>query len=38
MYAIEYDVKQIHLLNMVDNDGYGDFYDVGQFVSLEAAF
>ena len=38
MYAIEYDVKQIHILNMVDNDGYGDFYTIGTFVSLEEAF
>ena len=38
MYAIEYDVKQIHLLNLVDDEGYGDFYSVGTFVSLEEAF
>ena len=38
MYAIEYDVKQIHILNMVDNDGYGDYYSVGAFTSFEDAF
>ena len=37
MYAIEYDVKQIHILNMVDDDGYGDFYNVGAYVSIEEA-
>ena len=38
LYAIEYDVKQIHLLNLVDNDSYGDFTDVGAFISYEEAF
>lgn len=38
LYAIEYDVKQVHLLNLVDNDGYGDFTDVGKFTTLEDAF
>jgi hypothetical protein len=38
LYAIEYDVKQVHLLNLVDNDGFGDFTDVGKFTSLEDAF
>ena len=38
MYAIEYDIKQIHLLNLVDDDGYGDYYNVGTLVSLEEEF
>ena len=39
LYAIEYDVKQVHLLNLVDSDGgYGDFNDVGTFTSYDNAF
>ena len=38
MYAIEYDVKQIHLLNMVDDEGFGDYKSVGAFTSFEDAF
>ena len=37
LYAIEYDVKQIHILNMVDEDGYGDFTNPGAYESIEKA-
>ena len=38
LYAIEYDVKQVHLLNLVDNEDYGDFTDVGTFTNYDDAF
>ena len=35
MYAIEYDVRQIHILNLIDNDGYGDYTSLGTYESIE---
>ena len=36
MYSIEYDVRQIHILNLVDNNGYGDFNELGNYKSSES--
>ena len=38
LYAIEYDVKQIHILNLVDDNGFGDYTSVGTFSSFEEAY
>ena len=34
MYAIEYDVRQIHILNLIDNNGYGDYTSLGTYESI----
>jgi hypothetical protein len=38
LYAIEYDVKQIHILNLVDDNGFGDYTSVGAFSSFDEAY
>ena len=35
MYAIEYDVRQIHILNLIDDNGYGDYTSLGTYESME---
>ena len=36
IYAIEYDVKQIHILNMIDDNGYGDYSFIGEKTSKDS--
>ena len=40
LYNLEYDVKQVHQLNFVDgsNGGFGDYENIGSFVSLEEGY
>ena len=36
LFCIEYDVKQVHLLNLNDNGkGMGDYENLGKYVSIE---
>ena len=39
LFCIEYDVKQVHLLNLADDGtGMGDYENLGKFVSIEEGF
>ena len=39
LFCIEYDVKQVHLLNLADDGkGMGDYANLGQFISIEEGF
>ena len=39
LFCIEYDVKQVHLLNLADNgNGMGDYENLGKYVSIEEGF
>ena len=39
LFCIEYDVKQVHLLNLADNGkGMGDYENLGKYVSIEEGF
>ena len=39
LLCLEYDVRQMHILNLVDGgEGYGDYENIGKFVSIEEGF
>ena len=39
LLCIEYDVRQLHILNLEDsNGGYGDYDNIGKYVSLEEGY
>ena len=36
--CLVYDIKQLHILNLQDDDEMGDYEHVGQFVSNEEGY
>ena len=38
LMCVEFDIKQLHILNIQDNDGMGDYAYVGKYVSNEEGY